>query len=195
MVGGLTDKSPAEKAGIKAGDIILTFDGKPVDTSQHLPRMVAETEVGKTVTLGIWRKGQAMDVPVTLGQLETAEETGMLGDAGKPGEKPAPEKPPSTDLSSLGLGLAPLSDTARDKYGIEKKLAGVLVAEVKAGGPTAEKGLAEGDVIVEVDQAEVLQPNDVIDKVAAAEKAGHSSVLLFVARKQDLRFVAIKLKK
>ena len=193
MVAGLTEKGPSEAAGIKAGDIILTFDGKPVDTSQKLPRMVAETEIGKKVTLGVWRKGETISVPVTLGQLETAEEAGQLGGE-KPGE-PSPDKTPSTAVTSLGIGLAPLTDAAREKYGIDKKLAGVLVADVTEGGAAAEKGIAEGDVIVEIDQTEVAAPKDIVEKVAAAEKAGHASVLLFVARKQDLRFIALKPKK
>jgi len=158
--------------------------------------MVAETEIGKTVDVGVWRKGKLEQVSVTLGQLEKAEETGMLGDKdGKGDDKKDTPKTPSTDLGSLGLGLAPLTDKDRDTYGLGKQIAGVLITDVKPDGAAAEKGLAAGDLIVEVDQQDVAAPQDVLDKVAAAQKAGHTSVLFFVARKQDLRFVAIKLKK
>ena len=195
MVSSLTAKSPAEAAGIKSGDVILTFNGKDIDSVHKLPRMVAESEVGKEATLTVWRKGETKTVMVTLGQLETAEETGMLKTGGKPDEeKPAQPEVKATALDSLGISLAALTDASRDKFGLPKTLQGVLITEVKRDGRAAEKGIAPGDVIAEVDQAEVTTPDDVIQKVGAADKAGHASVLFFVGRKDDMRFVAIKLK-
>lgn len=194
MVSSLTPKSPAEAAGIKSGDVILTFNGKDIDTVHKLPRMVAESEVGKEATLTVWRKGETKTVTVNLGQLETAEETGMLKTGGKPDEEKAKPEIKSTSLDSLGLGLSALTDQARDQYGLPKTLQGVLITDVKRDGLAAEKGLAPGDVISEVDQADVATPEDVIQKVDAATKAGHASVLFFVGRKEDMRFVAIKLK-
>ncbi|MCE9508095.1 MAG: DegQ family serine endoprotease [Alphaproteobacteria bacterium] len=191
LVSGVTAKGPAEKAGIKSGDVILKFDGVAIDQMRQLPKLVADAEVGKKSALTLWRKGKELTVTVDLGQLEKAEETGMI--AGKKEEKKAGI--PSTAVESVGLSLAPLTDQLRDTYKIPPSTDGVLITEVRKDGAAASKGLEEGDVIVEIDQQEVATPEDAAAKIAAAEKAKRASVLLFIARKDDMRFVALKLKK
>ena len=74
LVASVGEKSPADKAGIKAGDIILEFDGKKIDTMRKLPKVVANTEVGKSVTLKIWRNKKMIDKRLTLGRLESSSE-------------------------------------------------------------------------------------------------------------------------
>jgi serine protease Do len=191
LVSGVTAKGPAEKAGVKSGDVIIKFDGNAIDQMRQLPKLVADAEVGKKSTLTLWRKGKELTVTVDLGQLEKAEETGMI--AGKKEEKKAGV--PSTTVESVGLSLTTLTDQLRDIYKIPPSIDGVLITEVNKDGAAANKGLEPGDVIVEVDQQEVATPEDVASKVAAAEKAKRASVLLFIARKDDMRFVALKLKK
>jgi len=191
LVAGVTPKGPAEKAGIKSGDVILKFDGRVINEMRELPKLVAEAEVGKKSTLTLRRKGKEQTVSVDLGQLEKAEETGMI--AGKKEEKKSEIK--STAVESIGLSLAALNDQLRDTYKIPKTANGVLITEVKKDGIAAEKGIAPGDVIVEIDQQEVTTPEQAADRIAAAEKAKRASVLLFIARKDDMRFVALKLKK
>jgi serine protease Do len=193
LVSSVTPKGPAELAGVKSGDVILSFNGQTVDHMHKLPRMVAESEVGKQAELVVWRKDGKVTIPLTLGQLETAEASGMLK-AQEPGDKTAAPEGKTTDLADLGLGLGAISAQARETHGIPKTLKGALITSVKRGSAAAEKGLAPGDVISEVDQQEVATPEDVAGKVAAAEKAGHASVLFFVARREDTRFVALKLK-
>ncbi len=196
LVSSVTEKGPSEAAGIKSGDVIMTFDGAPVSAMKRLPRMVAEAEVGRKVELGIWRKGENTKITVTLGQLETAEEAGQLTPGGK--DKPeaaAEEKMPATDVPSIGLKLSLLTDEAREKYGVAKSVTGALVSGVTADSPAAQKGLAEGDVVVEIDQQDVGTPEDVATKAAAAQKAGEPSVLLFIARKNDRNYVVVKFKK
>ncbi|MBI3440572.1 MAG: DegQ family serine endoprotease [Proteobacteria bacterium] len=192
MVSSVTPRGPAEKAGIKSGDVILKFDGNAIDHSRQLPKLVAEAEVGKKSTLTVWRKGHEETITVDLGQLEKAEESGLVTEKEK-GEKPARTK--STTIASLGLGLSPLTEQLRDTYKIAKTINGVLVAEVKPNGPAAEKGMTVGDVIIEVDQQEVTTPEQIINQVSAAEKAKKTSILFFVAHDDDVRFIALKLKK
>jgi serine protease Do len=191
MIAGVTPKGPAEKAGIKSGDVILKFDDHVINEMRELPKLVADAEVGKKSTLTIWRKGKEQTVSVDLGQLEKAEETGML--SGKSEEKMPGVK--ATPVESLGLGLSAINDQLRDTYKIPASTNGVLITEVKKDGIAAEKGIEPGDVIVEIDQQEVTTPEDAAGKIAAAEKAKHASVLLFIARNDDMRFVALKLKK
>jgi len=191
MISGATPKGPAEKAGVKSGDIILKFDGHAIRQMKELPKLVAEAEVGKTVTLTLWRKGKEETIAVDLGQLEKAEETGMIAGK-KQGGTPEIQ---STAVASIGLSLSPLTDQLRAAYKIAKSTNGVFVTDVKNDGPAADKKIEKGDVIVEVDQQEVTAPEQVADKITAAEKAGRASVLFFIARGDDMRFVALKLKK
>jgi len=195
LISSVTPDGPAAKAGIQAGDVILSFNARDIEHMRELPRQVAETEVGKSAPVIVFRKGQTVTLPVVLGQLETAEASGVLGDEKPEAEKPVkPEVVKGTELSELGLSVIPLTDKDREKYGIDKKLNGVLVSKVDPDGPAADKGLAEGDVISAIDQQDVATTQEALSRVAAAKKSGHTSVLFFVGRKQDLRFVAIKLK-
>lgn len=187
LVAGLTEDSPAAKAGIEAGDVIIAFDGKKITEMRSLPRIVAETEVGKTVDVEVWRKGKTLDLNVTLGELEKAEEeVASLGDNG------SMPKAKERALSSLGLKLSAITPELRDKYKI-KGDKGVVVTDVDDGGSAAEKGLRAGDVIIEVSQEEVKTPEEVAEKVAKVQEDDRKSVLLLVKRGEDLRFVALRL--
>ena len=193
LVSSVTPQGPSDKAGVKSGDIILKFNDTAIKGMRDLPLLVAQAEIGKKATLTLWRKGKEETVSVDLGQLEKAEADGLEEGKKKPGEPAHPEK--ATDVASLGLGLAPLTEELRNTYKVPKSVKGVVVTAVKPDGIAAEKGVEVGDVIAEVDQQEATTPADVAEKVAAAQKAGHASVLLFVARGDDMRFVALKFKK
>lgn len=193
LVSSVMEKSPAADAGLETGDVILSFNGHPIDHMRQLPRLVAETEVGKISDVAIWRNGKKMNVPVTLGQLEAAEESGATGLA----PDAAPEAPLAKPLQidAIGLGLVPLTDALRDQYGVAASTNGVLVAEVAPNGAAAERGIVVGDVIIEVDQKEVVTPEAAKAQVDAVAKEGKGSVLVFVSRRDDRRFVALKLDK
>jgi serine protease Do len=195
LVSSVTPKGPAEAAGLQAGDVILSFDHHDIKHMRELPLLVAQDEIGKKVPLSVWRKGKMEAVELTLGQLEKAEETGLIAGAKKEpekAEKPAPAS--ATKLDDLGLSLGKLDDKARDANELPKTVKGALVTDVTRSGPAGEKGIVPGDVIAEVDQQEVSGPEDVAAKVEAAKKAGRGSVLFFLAHKNDMRFVAVKLK-
>jgi len=197
MVSSVTPDGPAAKAGIEAGDVVLSFNAHDIDHMKKLPRLVAETEVGKQAPVIVFHKGTTKTLNVTLGQLETAEASGVLNDGDDDKDGPDTKKPAvpkGVALPGLGIDLAAITDKARQTYDLGK-IQGVLISKVQPDSPAQEKGLTEGDVIVTVDQQDVATPQDVISKVEAAKKAGHSSVLFFVGRKSDMRFVAVKLKK
>lgn len=186
LVAKVSPDSPAAGAGIQPSDVIVKFDGQPIDNMRSLPRAVAATAIGKSVGVELLRKGQVMNFTVTVGRLPEDEE---VEEAVNRDEQLAPE-PESEDL--LGLSLAPLTDELRERYDIGKSIEGVIVVEVKPNSPAAQKDIKPGDVIVEVTQEKVKRPQDVKARLLAVKKSGRRSVLLLLSdTKGELRFVAV----
>ncbi|MFN4089912.1 MAG: DegQ family serine endoprotease [Alphaproteobacteria bacterium] len=189
LVASVTPGGPAEQAGIQPGDVILTFDGKRVDRMRRLPRIVAESRIGKEAPAEIWRKGEAVTLQVTVGELKEGEEAGSAA---------VSEEPPRGEdeaVPSLGLSLSAITPELRTRHGLAEDSKGVVVTSVEAGGPAEDKGLQEGDVIVEVNQDAVARPDDVVQQVETSRKDGKRSILLLLERKGDLRFVAVPIRK
>ncbi len=186
LVAEVTPEGPAEAAGVEAGDVIIKFDGKDVDQMRDLPRLVAETDVEKTVRIVVFRKGQTQTLKVTVGLLDEGQINRTNTDADKGGDEPK-----TTALESVGVTLRPLSKAAREEFGIAKDITGVVIAEVAEGGAAADKGIRPGDVIVEVGQEPVNTPAEVETRVKAALDAGRKSVLFLIQTEGDLRFVPL----
>jgi serine protease Do len=189
LVASVTAGSPAATAGIEAGDVILKFDGKDVSTMRGLPRIVAQTPIGRTVEVEILRKGQRKGLRVAVGRLsEDDDKDKEPALAGGKAEEKAPDK------ALIGLKLAPLTDELRSRYNIDRKVKGVMVTEVDPQSPAAQKGIKAGDVIVEAAQDTVSVPEDVARSIDKVRKAGRKAVLLRVEdAKGDMRFVAVPL--
>ena len=185
LVADVTKESPAAEAKIEAGDVILSFDGRPVEQMRELPRMVAETEIGREVTLQVWRKGEIKELRVTLGELERAEQLAALStDKGEKVDEGA---------DALGMTLAQITPKLRQRFDLEDDQKGVVVTKVKDESAAAAKGIRPGDVIVEVGQEEVSTPRHVVEKVRAVKKDNQrKSVLLLLQRSGDLRFIAVR---
>ena len=185
LVAGVIPGGPAEKARLKDGDIILEFDGKPIGQMRRLPRLVADTEVGKTVPIKVWREGRELSMKVEVGELKEAEE--KLAAA-----TPGTEKPSGGEsVQDLDISVAAIDDRLRTRYGLEPDARGVVVTSVDPNGPAAEQGVRVGDRIVEVAQEPVSTPSQLAAKIKAA-KAGRKAVLLLVEGEGGMRFVAIK---
>lgn len=195
LISSVVDNSPATAGGIKPGDIITAFEGHEVTNSRTLPRLVAEAEVGKSVKVTVWRDGASRDVTVALGQLEEAEKKGLSGPIKADPKTGQPPAIAGTKIDSLGMNVAALNDQLRLQHGIAKTVNGVVVQTVEPQGSAAEKGLQPGDVIIEANQQPVATPEDFAAAVTAASSKGRTSLLVFIARKDDRRFVALKLKK
>ncbi len=189
LVASVTPGGPAEKAKLRAGDIVLEFDGKEVEDMRALPRIVAETPIEKAVSLTYWREGKERKAKVDIGELEKAEDNGLLTAKGK---KPTPETK-SEDFDILGLSVTPLNDELREQYNILNNVTGVVITDVDRKSQAAEKDIAIGDVIIEVNQSEVITPKDLEKIIKKAERANKASVLLLINRNDDVRFVALKL--
>jgi len=186
LVAAVTEGGPAEKAGIEQGDVIIEFDGRPVTEMRKLPRMVAETGIGKEVKVVVWRKGEAKTLSIELGELREEAQTAAL----PPQDEVAPE---SGEIAEIGLTLERLTPELRQQFELSEKTEGVVITDVKPDGSAAEKGLQPGDVIVEVDQEEVATPADVSARVAKAKGEGYRVVTLLVYRQGEFQWVAVRI--
>jgi serine protease Do len=188
LVASVSDKGPAQAAGIQPGDIVLTFDGKDVTDMKRLPRIVAETPIDKAVKVTVWRKRKEESVDVKVGELD---ETEKQADASSPAQ-PQPSDT-GTTVKALGLSLSSVTPELKQKFSLADDADGVVVVDVASDSPAAEKGLKPGDVIVEVAQEEVKNPAQVTGKIDEAKKNHKKSVLLLVDRAGDLRFIALRI--
>jgi serine protease Do len=186
LVASVTEEGPAEAAGIEQGDVILKFDGRDVTEMRKLPRMVAETGIGKAVDVVVWRKGEEVTLQVDLGELDKAElAAATLGEA--------PVESEVDLVEPLGLKLAQLTPELRTQFELGEDLEGVVIIDVEADGTAVEKGLRPGDIIAKVDQEEVVTPADVADRVERAKDEGFRVVTLLVFRQGDFQWVAVRL--
>jgi serine protease Do len=195
LVAKVSPDSPAATSGIQPSDVILKFDGKTIGNMRDLPRAVAATPIGKVVPLELLRRGETLGLNVTVGRLPADEEAGDVieGEEGEEEEHEGEgEALPPVREELLGLSIAPLTEELRSQYGIGQTVEGVVITEVKPDSPAAQKNVKPGDVIVEVTQEKVKQPEDVMERLAAVKRSGRRSVLLLLSdAKGELRFVAV----
>ena len=190
LVSSVTEGGPAEASGIEAGDVILKFDGRAVDSMRELPRIVADTDIGKDVPVEVWRGERSRILSVRIGELE--EEVPVLASTGPRGDALEPEE---ATIDDLGVAVTTISEEMRDQFNLPEDLRGVVITGVEPDSPASEKSLRPGDVIVEVSQEEVSTPGQIAEKIREAREADRSSVLLKINRNGDRRFVALRIEK
>lgn len=176
FVSNVERDGPAEKAGIEAGDVILKFDGKTIDRSSELPRVVGGTKPGTRATMTVWRKGKTVDLQVTIAELQADARQARRGE---PSPKPAPAANP--------LGLA-VSDIPADKLKELRLRNGVLVEGVD--GPAATAGIRAGDIILSLNNTDVQnakQFNEIASKVDLKR-----NVAVLVRRGDQTQFLIIR---
>ena len=187
LVASVNKDGPADRAGIRQGDVILEFAGRDVSDMRKLPRIVAETSIGRSVDVVVWRKGQKHIFKVQVGELDEEEMAALTN--------PAESMDAENSLSTLGLSLATLTPDLRQRFQLDDKADGVVITEVKPNGAAAEKDLRPGDVIVEVDQEGVSSPSEVAARLKKAKDEGYRVVTLLVFREGDFRWVALRIDK
>ena len=190
LVAGVDEKGPAKPAGIEAGDVIIKFDGRDIKDMHDLPRIVADTPVGKEVDVVVIRKGKEETHKVKVGRLEDGEK---LAAANK--KDSAPEEK-SVVQKTLGLELSSLTDDLRKKYKIRDNIKGVIITAVDPSVAAAppDKRLSSGDVIVEVQYQSVGNPTDLQTRLDQLKGQGKKVAVLLVSNADgETRFVALSL--
>jgi serine protease Do len=177
LVASVEPGSPAEKAGIKIGDVITQVENQAVEGPRDLSRSVAQMKPGARAPFTVVRNGKTQEITVAIDQPQEdrPSRTGALENSDKGGKR-------------LGLSLAPIPEAARRRLGVDSK--GLMVGDVEPGSPAAESGIRPGDVIVAVNNREVAQPSDLADEWAKA-RAENRPILLRVNRDGQSLFVAI----
>jgi len=186
LVASVSEKSPADKAGIKAGDIILEFDGKKVDTMRTLPKLVAQTKVGKRVTVKIWRSQKLISKKVLLGRLESSKEYKL-------------ENKKEADISKyifidkLKIYIRDLNKEDIAKRNLPNDTSGVVVKKIEEDSPLMFVEIE--DVIVEIQKKKVLNSNQFSKLVKEVYKKGEKTLYLAIYNSQNQRsYITVKLK-
>ena len=148
LIAEVVEGSPADKAGIRRGDILLSFDGKEIEHMRELPRIVASTDVGSTVKAELFRDGKTISVNVTVGELE--EEIAGL--------------PTKVDKGVHGLGLSNITPELQKSLELESKR-GVVITSITPDTPASRSDLRRGDLILEVNGLEI---EDVVNEKSGA---------------------------
>ena len=184
LVASVGEKSPADKAGIKAGDIILEFDKKKIDTMRTLPRVVANTNVGKNVQIQIWRNKKLISKNLKLGRLESSEEFKE--------KKSKQEKIEELEIEKLKITVRDLNkeDISSRNLKITK---GVVITEVSNRSPLKGQ-LNVNDIIIEVKRTQITKSSDLIDIIEKITKQGDKNLLLSIIDNNNRRrYIGVKL--
>lgn len=178
-------EGPAADAGMRAGDVIISFDDGQISDVRELVRRVADAPVGEEVAVIVLRDGESVDLQVTLGRRELAEggATAQVSSAVE------------DTMDLLGMRVAPLTPEVAAELGVSREMLGLVVQSVDPNGGAAEKGLAAGDVITEAGQRPVQTLAELEEQIAQAREAGRKSILLLVRRAGEPRFVALSIER
>ena len=184
LVASVGEKSPADKAGIKAGDIILEFDGKKIDTMRTLPKVVANTKVGKNVKIQIWRNKKLITKNLKLGRLESSEEFKE--------KKSKQKKTEETEIEKLKITVRDLNK--EDISSRNLKIAeGVVITEILNKSPLKNK-LNVNDIIIEAKRIPIKKSSDLKDVIEKIIKNGDKNLLLSIIDSNNRRrYIGIKL--
>ena len=180
LVTQIIEGSPADQAGLEAGDVIVSYDDKTLSKMRDLPRFVAMTSNGSKVKVKVWRNSSYKTINVSI----AVNEEPRLASALPADKNPIP----------LGLKLASVDKEIRNNYDLDEQAAGVIIIHVEPDSSAAQKGLKPGDIIRRVNQSDVTVPVDVTDAIKQSRKDNKDSVLLLVERDKKSQFIVVSMR-
>lgn len=183
LIANVNPDSPAQKAGLKAGDVVIELEGQKIESSTDLTRKVGSFAPGESVRIKAFRDGRERTFTVKLDRREAPVLAAMSR-----GEAPEQE---SEVTERLGVSFRTLDDSARRRLGIEEDIDGVLISDVDRDSDAAAAGIRPGMVVMEADNKKVSSPRDIEDAVEAAKKRDRGAILLRVQTRQGLDFRAL----
>ena len=190
VVSGITEQGPAQKAGLQAGDIVLSFNRQPIDNTKNLSRLIAETKIGTPAPIEIWRSGQkqTLTVPIEL----MPEETPLS--AAKETASDAAETPDNGEsLNIIGFTVKEISPELAERYKLAPSTSGVVVTDILPNSDASRKGIKIGDIIVKIDKRNIIGESAFHEYVNDARRENNRPVFLAIQGQEALHFVAVKL--
>ncbi|MCP1199652.1 Do family serine endopeptidase [Notoacmeibacter sp. MSK16QG-6] len=190
LVAAIIEPGPVDNGEILPGDIIVDFDGRKVEQSRDLPRIVADTAVGKSVEVTVIREGEEVKVFVELGRLEDADAKADGDDEASAADQETPDTDRSVGEASLaGVKLGAIDDAARDQYAIADDVNGALIESVEAGSEAEERGLEAGMVVIAIAQELVTSPEEATERLQALVENGRQNAFLLLSRPDGETFI------
>jgi len=186
LVASVVDGSPAAKAGIKVGDVVRSVNGTAISDPRSLSRAIADLSPGDKATLDVWHEGAEKKVEITIGK-----NGDQMASAGSDQGQAAPTE--GQKVAALGLTVTDASADQAGQLGLPEGTTGVVVSDIDAKGPAADKGLEQGDVIESINQSPVTTTADLEKAVKEAKDAKRDAVLLLVNRQGQKSFIAVPL--
>jgi serine protease Do len=185
LVAVVTPDGPAAKAGLKQGDVVLAFDGSRVSELHDLPRLVAAVAPNTPATVAVWRNGREIELQAKLGELPDNNQVASANSG--------PVEEGSAQATALGMRLAPLTNELRQELHVAKSVDGVVVTRVENGSAAEDVGLAQGDVVVAINQQPVHTPQEAAARLNEAVHSPKKTVLLLLNRHGVTEYVGMSL--
>jgi len=182
LVASVADGSPSDKAGILAGDIIIEFDGELIDQMKELPLIVAQTEVGKTVTVKLWRNEKEITKKITLGRLETSEDF----------KTKKAEKPKTSEIEGLKITVRSLTKEDIQSRNLPSNTTGAVITKIEKDSPI--NYLDVNNIIVEAQKKKIKTIGDLKNILKIAKRSSEKSILIAIYNNQNQRrYIGVEL--
>jgi serine protease Do len=178
LVTSVARSSPAEKAGIQIGDIILKFDGKEITTNKKLPRIVSETPIGKKVSVELMSKGKKKTISLVVGEIDGKLDLVKNNNI-------------TNDKNIYGMNLSPITEEIKHSLNLKSNVTGIIVLRVEKKSIAAKYGIKRGDIINSVNQQPISKVDDFISLVEESKKMQRKSVMLQIYRTGRVLFLNI----